>query len=183
MHQDGAFCAISNICSITSAGTGSGRKARQLNPNDSRAALYLGLTVESLGQPAEALSLYEDAVRLERSAGEVHAETLLPGARLLLLLDRLEECERWLRQAVSVSPNSRDAHFELARLLLKKGQAVQAAAEGETALRLPDGVITDAAIRYQLIRAYQRGGMPDKAAFHAEVMRTQESPAGSSPKK
>jgi len=139
--------------------------------------------VESLGQPAEALSLYEDAIRLERSAGEVHAETLLPGARLLLLLDRLEECERWLRQAVSVSPNSRDAHFELARLLLKKGQALQAAAEGEIALRLPDGVITDAAIRYQLIRAYQRGGMPDKAAVHAEVMRTQESPAGSSPKK
>ena len=80
------------------------RKARQLNPNDPRAALYLGLTVESLGQPSEALSLYEEAVRLERSAGELHAETLLPGARLLLLLGRLEECERWIRQALKLSP-------------------------------------------------------------------------------
>jgi len=153
------------------------RKARQLSPTDPRAALYLGLTVESLGQPAEALSLYEEAVRLERSAGELHAETLLPGARLLLLLDRLEECERWLRQALKLSPDSRDAHFELARLLLKKGDAAQAAAEGETALRLSEGVVTDTAIRYQLVRAYRQSGMPDKAAMHAEIIRAEETPA------
>jgi tetratricopeptide (TPR) repeat protein len=152
-------------------------KARQLSPTDPRAALYLGLTTESLGQPVEALSLYEEAVRLERSAGELHSETLLPGARLLLLLDHLEECERWLRQALKLSPDSRDAHFELARLLLKKGDAAQAAAEGEAALRLSDGVVTDTAIRYQLVRAYRQNGIPDKAAMHAEIMRAQETPA------
>jgi len=158
------------------------RKARQLSPTDPRAALYLGLTIESLGQPVEAMSLYEEAVRLERSAGEPHAETLLPGARLLLLLDRLEECERWLRQAVKLSPDSRDAHFEFARLLLKKGDAAQAAAEGEIALRLSDGVVTDTAIRYQLVRAYRQNGMPDKAAMHAEIIRAQESQAGNKAK-
>jgi len=158
------------------------RKARQLNPSDPRAALYLGLTLESLGQPGEALSLYEEAVRLERSAGELDAETLLPGARLLLLLGRLEECERWIRQAAKLSPNSRDVHFEFARLLLKKGDAAQAAAEGETALGLSEGVVTDAAIHYLLIRAYRQSGMPDRAAIHAEVMRAQESPAGNKAK-
>ena len=61
------------------------QKARQLSPADPRAALYLGLTLESLGQPEQAMSLYEEAVRLERSAGGLQAETLLPGARLLLL--------------------------------------------------------------------------------------------------
>jgi len=70
------------------------RKARQLNPTDPRAALYLGLTVESLGQSVEAMALYEEAVRLERSTGAVHAETLLTGARLVLMHDRLEDCER-----------------------------------------------------------------------------------------
>jgi len=159
------------------------RKARQLNPADPRAALYLGLTVESLGKPEEALSLYEEAVRLDRSAGELHAETLLPGARLLLLLGRLEECERWIRQAVKLSPNSRDARFEFARLLLKKGDAAEAAAEGENALALSEGVVTDAAIHYLLIRAYRQGGMPDRAAIHAEVMRAQESAAGDKVKK
>jgi tetratricopeptide (TPR) repeat protein len=153
------------------------RKARQLSPNDPRAALYLGLTVESLGQPVEAMFLYEEAVRLERSAGEPHAETLLPGARLLLLTGRLEECERWLRQALKLSPDSRDAHFELARLLLKKGDAAQAAAEGETALRLSEGVVTDEAIRYQLVKAYRLSGMPEKAETHAAMIRAQETPA------
>jgi tetratricopeptide (TPR) repeat protein len=158
------------------------RKARQLSPTDPRAALYLGLTMESLGQPEEALSLYEEAVRLERSAGEPHAETLLPGARLLLLLGRLDECERWIRQAMKLLPNSRDVHFEFARLLLKKGDAAQAATEGENALGLSEGVVTDAAIHYLLIRAYQQAGMPERAAIHAEVMRAQETPAANKAK-
>jgi tetratricopeptide (TPR) repeat protein len=153
------------------------RKARQLSPADPRAALYLGLTVESLGQPAEALSLYEAAVRLERAAGELHAETLLPGARLLLLTDRLVECERWLHQSVKLSPQLRDAHFELARLLLKKGDPAAAAVEGETALRLSEGVVTDAAIRYQLVRAYRQSGQAEKAATHAAIIRAEETPA------
>lgn len=158
------------------------RKARQLSPSDPHAALYLGLTVESLGQPAQAMSLYEEAVRLERSTGEVHAETLLPGAKLLLLLNRLEESERWIREAVKASPNSRDVHFELARVLLKKGDAGQAAAEGEMALALSDGVTTDAAIHYLLIRAWQQNGRPDRASQHANVMRAQETPANSAVK-
>jgi tetratricopeptide (TPR) repeat protein len=153
------------------------RKARELSPADPRVALYLGLTVESLGDPAEGMSLYEEAVRLERAAHDVHAETLLPGARLLLLLNRLDDCERWLRSALQISPNLRDAHFELTRLLLKKGEPVQAAAEGETALRLSEGVVTDAAIHYQLVRAYGQSGDAEKAEMHAAIMRAQEIPA------
>jgi len=153
------------------------RKARQLNPNDPRAALYLGLTLESLGQSSEAMQLYREAVRLERVAGEPQADTLLPGARLLLLQGRLEESERWLRDALKLSPQFRDAHFQLARLLLTKGDAVQAAAEGESSLALSQGVTTDAAIHYVLIRAYRQAGMPDRAALHAEMIRVQETPA------
>lgn len=158
------------------------RKARQLNPSDARAALYLGLTVESLGRPEEALALYEEAVRLERAAGGLTADTLLPGARLLLLLGRLPECERWIRQALELSPKSRDVHFEMARLLLKKGEPAKAAAEGEAALALSEGVVHDDAIHYLLIRAYGQSGMPDRAAIHAEIIRAQESTAIEKPK-
>jgi tetratricopeptide (TPR) repeat protein len=154
------------------------RKARLLNPTDPRAALYLGLTVESLGQPAEALSLYEEAIRLERAAGAPQAETFLPGARLLLVLGRLDDCQHWLTQAARLAPKSRDVHFELARLLLAKGEAERAAAEGEAALGLSDGITTDTAIRYLLIRAYQQSGNTDRAAMHAAVIRAQETPAG-----
>jgi hypothetical protein len=46
-------------------------------------------------------------------------------------------------------------HFELARLLLKKGDAAQAAAEGEKALGLSGGGCDGWAIHYMLIRAWQ----------------------------
>lgn len=159
------------------------RKARELNPKDPRTALYLGLTVESLGKPEEALSLYEDAVRLERSAGTLDAETLLPGAKLLFLLGRLKESESWLHQAEELSPNSRDVHFELARLFLKKGDPSQAAAEGEKALALSEGVTTDSSIHYLLIRAYRQSGNPDRAEMHAEIMRAQETPSAAKEKR
>jgi len=155
------------------------QRARQLSPADPRAALYLGLTVESLGRTGEALSLYREAVQRERSAGSLSAETLLPGVRLLLVTGQLDECGRWINEALKLSPKSRDAHFEHARLLLKKGDAAEAAAEGETALALSEGVITDGAIHYLLIRAYRQSGRPDKASLHAEIMRVQETSTGS----
>lgn len=150
------------------------KKARELNPQDPRAALYLGLTVESLGQPEQALKLYEEAVRLENAVGAPQAETLLPGARLLLVMGRLEDCGKWLGKALKLAPKSRDAHFELARLLLKQGDAAKAAAEGELALTLADGVATDASIHYVLIRAWQQAGSPEKAEMHAAIMRAEE---------
>jgi tetratricopeptide (TPR) repeat protein len=48
-------------------------KARELAPKDPRAALYLGLTTESVGAPGDALALYQEAVRLERAAGHLQA--------------------------------------------------------------------------------------------------------------
>lgn len=151
------------------------QRARELAPKDPRAALYLGLATESVGQPKEALALYQEAVRLERATGQLSAETLLPGVRLLLLLGRIEECEEWARQAVKLSPKLRDAHFELARLLLKKDTAPEAAAEGEVALGLSEGTATDSAIHYLLVRAWRQAGQPEKAAAHAAVMRALET--------
>lgn len=133
------------------------------------------MTTESVGAPNDALALYQESVRLERAAGKPSADTLLPGARLLLLLNRLEESEDWLRQAVKLAPTLRDAHFEMARLLLKKNSPAAAAAEGEKALTLTDGAITDSAIHYLLLRAWQQAGNPERAAAHAAALRALES--------
>ena len=152
------------------------RRARQLSPTSPRTAFYLGLTCESLGQTDEAMVLYRDAVRLERIAGGAQAETLLAGARLLFLRDQLAESEQWIRDAVRTAPKFRDAHFELARILLKKGEAAAAAAEGESALLLSGETIADAQIHYLLIRAWRQSGRPRKAAEHAEALRALEAP-------
>ena len=158
-------------------------EAHRMSPRDPRTALYLGLTRESLGQPEAALSLYEEAVRLERAAGQAHADTLLPGIRLLLTMGRLDDCGRWIAQGLEANPKSRDLHFEMARLLLKRGEAARAAAEGETALALSDGAVEDSAVHYLLVRAYRQCGMTDRAEMHAEVMRAQEATANDKPKR
>jgi len=150
-------------------------RARRLNPRDSRSALYLGLTHESLGRTGQALALYQEAIRLEESAGKLQADTLLTRARLLLLLGRLEECAKLIDRALRLEPGFRDAHYERARLLLKQGDAAGAAREGERALLLP-GAISEGRIRYLLVRAYQTTGQEKLAAEHAAALRAADKP-------
>jgi tetratricopeptide (TPR) repeat protein len=144
-------------------------KARELNPKDSRAALYLGLTYESLGRTQEALALYEESARLEPLG-----DTYLTGARLLHMMGRLDDCERWIQKALQLEPASRDAHFEMARLLLRRDNPSAAAKEGERALELPGGSVSDSQIHYVLIRAY-RLSKPALAAHHADALRLLEN--------
>lgn len=144
-------------------------KARKLNPSDPRAALYLGRTAEAIGQTDRALSLYQETVRLEEVAGGVQPDTLVAGARLLLLGGRLDECQQWARRALELDPKSRDAHYVFARLLLRKGDVANAEAEGETALSLANGDASDRQIHYLLVLAY-RENSPADAARHAKAM-------------
>jgi tetratricopeptide (TPR) repeat protein len=142
-----------------------------LNPADPRGALYLGMTRESLGQPVDALRLYEEAARLEQAAGNPQADTLLTGARLMLLMSRLEDSKLWLDRALKLEPNSRAVHFELARLQQEMRDPVKAAMEGETALRLKGADPTDVQIHYLLIRAYRESERPEEVARHAAAIR------------
>ena len=151
-------------------------KARRLNPRDPRAALYLGLTHESLGRTDAAIASYEEAIRLEAASGKVQADTLLTYGRLLLLLGRLEDCAKLIDRALRLEPNSRDAHYERARLLLKQGEPAAAAREGEQALRLGGVGITEGQIRYLLVRAYQAIGEEKLASQHAAALRAAEKP-------
>jgi hypothetical protein len=60
---------------------------------------------------------------MEEKAGKLQAETLLTLARVLLLVNGLDECTALLDRAVKVEPDLRDVHYERARLLMKKGDA------------------------------------------------------------
>jgi tetratricopeptide (TPR) repeat protein len=146
-------------------------KARELNPRDPQTALYLGLADESLGRTSEALGLYRDAIRLEEAAGASHVETLLSAERLLLLLGRFEECDPLISRAAAIDPSSRDPHFEAARLRLKMGEYTQSIAEGEAALKLRNGDITDRQVHYLLVQAYKAAGNDSAAASHAASLR------------
>lgn len=146
-------------------------KARALNPRDPPAALYLGLAYEAVARTDDALGLYRRAIELEEAAGTVHVETLLTAARLFLLLGRFDDAAGMAERAAKTSPASRDPHFELARVWLKKALPKKAIAEGETALRLQQGDTPDRQIHFLLVQAYRAAGEDAQAQPHAEALR------------
>jgi tetratricopeptide (TPR) repeat protein len=150
------------------------QKARRLNPRDPRTALYLGLAEETLGRTAEATTFYQDAIRLEEAAGKPRVDPFLSYSRLLFIQGDLDGCGRLIEQALKLDPASRDAHFESGRLLLKKGRAAEAVGEGEAALPLHTGDVTDRQVHFLLVQAYQASGREREAARHADAIRAIE---------
>ena len=114
--------------------------------------------------------LYREAIRLEEAAGQLHVDTLMICARLLLVLGEFDEEERLLDRAVKFAPEARDPHFEACRLWLKKGDPARAAKEGELALGLR-GDASDRQVHYLLVQAYQAAGRDADAARHAAAVR------------
>jgi tetratricopeptide (TPR) repeat protein len=146
-------------------------KARDLNPRDPPSALYLGLANEAVGRTDYALGLYRRAIELEEASGALHVETLLTAGRLYLLLGRFDEAAALAERAAKVDPASRDPHFELARVWLKKSDPPKAIAEGETALRLQQGDTPDRQVHFLLVQAYRAAGKDEQAQQHAEAVR------------
>lgn len=149
-------------------------KAGRLNPRDARTRLYLGLAQESLGQTEVALQYYREAIRLGEASGKLETDMLLSYSRLLLLLGDFEQSGRLIERALKLDARSRDPRFEAARRLLKKGDAAGAAREGEIALGLHAGDVTDRQVHFLLIRAYQASDREDEATRHAVALREME---------
>jgi tetratricopeptide (TPR) repeat protein len=149
-------------------------KARRLNARDARTALYLGLARESLGQTTEALKTYREAILLGEVSGQLDSDMLLSCSRLLFRLGDFEECRRLVDRALKLAPDSRDPRFESARLLLKGGDAAGAAKQGEIALQLHTGDVTERQVHFLLVQAYQAAGREQDAGRHAAAIRAIE---------
>jgi tetratricopeptide (TPR) repeat protein len=147
-------------------------QARRLDSAEPMPALYLAMTHESLGHPDQAFGLYTEAVKLEDARNAPQASTLLAMARFLIAVGRNAESRPIVDRALALEPNSRDAHYHHARLLLDAGDGAGAAQEGETALRLKGTDVTDREIRYTLLRAYRLADKPAEAARQAEALRS-----------
>ena len=70
---------------------------------------------------------YQDAPCLDLPPSVSHQE--VQSSCLHDILGRLEECAKLIDRALRLEPNSRDARYEHARLLLQRGEAAQAARE------------------------------------------------------
>jgi tetratricopeptide (TPR) repeat protein len=129
---------------------------------------YLAMTEEALGNAAKALELYQQAEDLTPEKSPERASILVAYGRLLSLMGRFKESIDKERRAIEEDPQSRDAHYELARALGHEGDFREAALEGEHALTLPELGTSDAQVHFLLARLYGRLKQPDLANAHLE---------------
>ena len=142
--------------------------AQTLSPKNPLPVFYLAMTQETLGNDAKALELFQQAENLSPEKSPQSAEILVAHGRFLLALGRSQDSMEKDRRAIEANPESRDAHYELAKGLDHEGDFKNAAVEGERALTLPDLGTSDAQIHFLLAKLYRKLNQPDLAKAHLE---------------
>jgi tetratricopeptide (TPR) repeat protein len=142
--------------------------AQVLSPKGPLPVFYLAMTHEALGDPTKALELYQQAENLSPEKSPQSASILVAYGRFLLSLGRGRDSMEKDRRAIDADPESRDAHYELAKGLDKEGDFTNAALEGERALTMSELGTSDAQIHYLLARLYLKLKQPDLAKTHLE---------------
>jgi len=152
--------------------------ARTLSPKSPLPVFYLAMTEEALGDATQASDLYQRAETLSLGKSPQSASILVAYGRFLLSLGRVQDAVEKYRRAIEEDPESRDAHYELAKEFDQEGDCKNAAIEGERALTLPELGTSDAQIHFLLAKVYWRLKQPDLAKdhfdkFHAAPQTTQ----------
>jgi tetratricopeptide (TPR) repeat protein len=136
--------------------------ALRLAPGHGLSLLYLALTEHGLGNSARAAALFEKA----RAAAPKDAGVLVAYGRFLNESRGFPKGEAKLWEALRLDPQSRDAHYEMARTHLEMGNAAQAVAAAELALQLPGAGATERQLHFLLARGFAMLGEREKAERH-----------------
>jgi tetratricopeptide (TPR) repeat protein len=142
--------------------------AQTLSPKNPLPAFYLAMTHEAMGEGTQALDLYQQAENLSPEKSPQSASILVAYGRFLLSVGRIKDAVEKYRRAIEEDPESRDAHYELAKELDQEGDCKNAALEGERALTLPELGTSDAQIHFLLAKVYWKLKQPDLAKAHLE---------------
>jgi len=142
--------------------------AQTLSPKNPLPVFYLAMTHEAVGDVNKALDFYRQAENLSAEKSAQGAEILVAHGRFLLLLGRTEEGVEKERRAIEADPDSRDAHYQLAKGLDHQEDYKNAAVEAERALTLPQLGTSDAQIHFLLSNLYRKLNQPDLAKAHLE---------------
>ena len=141
-------------------------RAVELDPNDAEAVLWRSDILNFLGRPEEAISVAEQALRLDPlnpsdypfNMGHAH-----------FLLKQYDEAIRFMKPVADRSPNFPIAHIYLAAIYAESGFADLAAQEVDAARRCAPGIslgrfpdripYRDAATQARLVAAVRRAGL------------------------
>jgi tetratricopeptide (TPR) repeat protein len=125
------------------------REALELDPNNATASEALGRLMARQGRLDEAVpALVAAASHVELDPGQA-AETAAVAARVLLELDRPEEAEEVLKNALQRAPESQRALLELARLYERSGRTTEQAIVLENLSQLPLSSMLGAEVAYR----------------------------------
>jgi tetratricopeptide (TPR) repeat protein len=142
--------------------------ARTLSPKRPLPVFYLAMSHEALGDATQAGELYQQAENLSPDKSPQSASILVANGRFLLGMGRYKESIEKVRRAIEDDPQSRDAHYELAKGQDGEGDFENAAREGELALTLPELGTSDAQIHFLLAKLYTKLKKPDLAKANME---------------
>lgn len=142
--------------------------AHVLSPDIPLPLFYLAMAHEALGNETQSLDYYQQAENLSPQKSPESAEILIAHGKYLLSLGRTDESIEKDRRALEMSPNSREAHYELAKGLDHQGDFKDATHEGEKALAFEESGISDAQIHFLLSNLYRKLNQPDLAKEHLE---------------
>jgi tetratricopeptide (TPR) repeat protein len=144
------------------------QRAQTLSPKSPMPVFYLAMTHEALGDANLASDLYQQAENLSPEKSPQSALIHLAYGRFLLTLGRTKDGIEKVQQAIQGDPESREAHYELAKELDQEEDFKNAALEAELALTLPALGTSDAQIHFLLSRVYRELKQPDLAKAHLE---------------
>ena len=141
------------------------QRVLELDPNMMRAYNSLGLCYDSLGRFDEAIQSFARAIELNRRQEQPSAWPSLNLVVSLISLNRLDEAEVRLHEALSYNPKFPQAHYQLGRVLEKEGKLVEAIAPLQRAIELDPSYPEP---HYTLGRIYQRQGKREEAQEQME---------------
>lgn len=131
-----------------------------LNPNALRTLDNLGLTLEALNRPADALTSYDRAIAAQQTSARPSEQPLLNRGALLITLNRAAEAIPSLRRAAEIAPRCVRCHEELARALAATSQLPPAIGQLREAVELEPA---NPRLHFQLGQLLRRAGLNAEA--------------------
>ncbi len=136
------------------------QKAAELNPHYMPALLFLGLTLEEVGDESAVVETYRRAIDVAAGGGAAKEMPFIYLGRFYYRLNRFEDSLPLLEKAVEINPRSGEAQLQLGKTLhaLKRDSDAAAALERSAAAD-----VQDPEPHYLLFRIFESQGRGEAA--------------------
>ena len=145
------------------------------NGHDVKAEDNLGLSLEGLGQMAEAKAAYQQALAWQENTADRDAGPSLDLGNLLLGEDHVKEALPYLQRATVLAPFDPRTYRALGKAYTHLNRLEEARIALEKAVSLAPG---EAATHYVLAQLYRRLGLGEKAQAESNQFTALSGPAG-----